>query len=73
MKKLVITQTDYGQYIVETSAGVRSSGATVESALRKLFVAGDPSPGSFEAVGKLFATIPETVGPSQIGSGVASA
>lgn len=72
MRALKITE-NFGQYVVETSAGVRATGATVESALRKLFVLGDPSPGSFDAVAKLFATIPAAAGPSQIGTGVASA
>jgi hypothetical protein len=72
MRALKITE-NFGQYVVETSAGVRATGASVESALRKLFVQGDPSPGSFESVAKVFAMIPDAAGPSQIGAGVASA
>lgn len=40
MRRLVITEHD-GLYVVETSAGVRASGASLESALDKMLVKPD--------------------------------
>jgi hypothetical protein len=72
MRRLVITE-NFGQVVVETSSGVRAAGATVQSALWKLDLSGLSSLSDYDPVEELFARIRETDGPSQIGSGVASA
>lgn len=71
MRKLVITQ-QFGQVVVETSSGVRASGATVQSALVKLDLSGYSSHEEYDAVAHLFNRIRETDDGGQIGHGVAS-
>jgi hypothetical protein len=75
MRKLIITESDLGPrslFTVETSAGVRSSGATVQSALQKLDLTGLTQQSDFDSLASVFEAIRPTGGDSQIREGVQS-
>lgn len=83
MKRLVITLDDYGsvqRWTVETSSGVRSSGASLASSLDRLLRTADPGLASslweipqdvrYAALAKVFEGIRDTRGGGQIHEGV---
>jgi len=67
MRRLVITE-NHGLYVVETSDGVRSTGASLASALEKLTVRSDQPTDIFAVFERI---TPKDVG--QIASGQAGA
>lgn len=75
MRRLVITETNLGPrklYSVETSAGVRASGATLQSAMQKLDLGGLSQQSDFDTLAGIFARIKETGGDTNIHEGVQS-
>ncbi len=73
MKSMKISEAN-GLYVVETSSGVRGTGASLESALKKVapvgsLVAGN---GEFHGIRVIFDAIPSAQG-GQFHQGVASA
>lgn len=72
MRSMKITQ-DGKMVVVETSTGVRSTGASVESALQKLDLTDLIQLEDLEPFARIFARIREQDGKSNIGRGVASA
>ncbi len=71
MRRLVITE-NFGMVTIETSAGVRSTGRTVQSALFKLDLTGFARMTDFDTLASIFNKIPP-IDAGQIGSGVAGA
>ncbi len=73
MRRITITEQN-NLYTVEVSDGRRSSGATFESALRKLFRPAHISRGldEYETVEEFFDSIIPTHGSAQIGQGQAA-
>lgn len=72
MRVLKITEHDYGQVVVETSDGKRVTSTTVQGALKKLGFAHTVD-SDFNAVNLIVQMIEMRDGPSNIGTGVASA
>ena len=72
MRRLVITE-NFGMVTIETSAGVRATGANVPSALQKLDLTGLATLEDFAAVARIFNKIRPIEGHSQIGTGLAGA
>lgn len=73
MRRLIITE-NHGQYVVETSAGVRAVGASLASALQKLVINGSPEtrpPDDCDLawVSSIFSGIRPSGGPAQIHEG----
>jgi hypothetical protein len=82
MRALKITEAD-GLFTVETSAGVRATGATLTSAMDKLLTLADPSRGSglwdipqaarWMATSTVFESIRDSGGSGIVRSGQAGA
>lgn len=76
MRRMVITETDLGavkHYVVETSAGVRSSGISLEDTLAKLALGEPPViPDELHGFARIFRAIRPTKGSSQIHEGIQS-
>lgn len=77
MRRMVITENGVGplaRYRVETSAGTRAVGASLESALSKLDCTDGPNvaPGELHAFARIFRSIRPTKASGQIHEGVDS-
>lgn len=70
MRVLVIKQNG-PLFVVETSGGIRASGATLQSALSKLSPA-EPAHHEFDTIARIFNRIPDDGRGKQIHEGVDS-
>lgn len=71
-RRLTITE-NFGLVTVETSAGVRATGRTVQSTLQKLDLAGLSQQADYDAVARIFDGIRPIAGANQIVEGQAGA